>query len=170
VWFLLSFGFLHCIFVCLDDFCLQLVTVSTARSDPPTPQARAAGRAAQQREQERAARAKEKRIRRWERLEQHNEEYRLREQQGLSPPLAPANSSSDEEESDGERTTSDKWEPALPSSRAEETVVELALVAGAEPPATGPSEEVPAGATKAPAGAAEVPPSPHGRGSRDSTI
>jgi hypothetical protein len=39
-------------------------------------------------------------------LEQYDEEYRLREQQGLSPPLAPANSSLDEEEeeqSDGGR-------------------------------------------------------------------
>jgi hypothetical protein len=53
-----------------------LVTVNAARSDPPTPRARAAGHAAQQREQEWAARAKEKRIRRRERLEQHNEEYR----------------------------------------------------------------------------------------------
>jgi hypothetical protein len=33
----------------------------------------------QRREQERAARRKEKRIRRWERREQENEEYRLRE-------------------------------------------------------------------------------------------
>jgi hypothetical protein len=90
-----------------------MVTVNTARSDPPTPRARAAGRAAQRREQERAARAKAKRLRRWKRLEQYNEEYRLHEQQGRSPPPAPANSSSDkEEESDGERTTSDRWELA----------------------------------------------------------
>jgi hypothetical protein len=41
-------------------------------------------------------------IKRRERLEQYNEEYRLREQQGLSPPLASANlSSNEEEESDG---------------------------------------------------------------------
>jgi hypothetical protein len=47
-------------------------------------------------------RTKEKRLRRQERLEQYNEEYRLREQQGFSPPLALANSSLDEEEgSDG---------------------------------------------------------------------
>jgi hypothetical protein len=45
-----------------------------------------------------AARAKEKRLRWQERLEQYNEQYQLCEQQGLSPPLAPANSSSDEEE------------------------------------------------------------------------
>jgi hypothetical protein len=43
------------------------------------------------------ARAREQKIRRRERLEQYNEEYRLREQQGLSPPLVPADSSSDEE-------------------------------------------------------------------------
>jgi hypothetical protein len=39
-----------------------------------------AARATQQQEQERAVRAKERRIRRRERLEQYNEEYRLREQ------------------------------------------------------------------------------------------
>jgi hypothetical protein len=36
---------------------------------------------------------KEKRIKRQERLNQYNKEYRLREQQGLSPPPALANSS-----------------------------------------------------------------------------
>jgi hypothetical protein len=82
--------------------------VNAARLDPPTPRARAAGRAAQRREQERAARTKEKRLRRQERLEQYNEEYRLCEQQGLSPPLALANSSSDEEEeSDCDNPTRD---------------------------------------------------------------
>jgi hypothetical protein len=77
--------------------------VNAARSDPPTPQAWEAGRTAQRREQEGAAREKEKRFRRRERLEQYNMGYWLREQQGLSPTLAPANLSSDEEEekSDG---------------------------------------------------------------------
>jgi hypothetical protein len=42
--------------------------------------------------------AKEKKIRWKERLDRYNEEYRLRKQQGLSPPAALANSSSDEEE------------------------------------------------------------------------
>jgi hypothetical protein len=84
--------------------------VNAAWSDPPTPQARAAGHAAQRREKERAARAKEKRLRWRKRLEQYNEEYQLREQQALSPPLAPTNSSSDEEEeSDGGRANSDSW-------------------------------------------------------------
>jgi hypothetical protein len=55
------------------------VTANTAWSDLPTPWARAAACAAQWREQERAARAKEKKLRRRERLEQYNEEYRLRE-------------------------------------------------------------------------------------------
>jgi hypothetical protein len=96
------FGFLHHVRVCLDDSCLQWVTVNATCSDSPTPRAQEAGRTAQWREQEWAARAKEKRLRRQERLEQYNEEYRLREQQGFSPPLALANSSSDEEEgSDG---------------------------------------------------------------------
>jgi hypothetical protein len=42
--------------------------------------------AAQRQEQERAARKKERRIRQRERWEQRDEEYRLRKQQGLSPP------------------------------------------------------------------------------------
>jgi hypothetical protein len=134
------------------------VTVNATRSDSSTPRARAAGHVAQQREQERAARAWERKIRRRERLEQHNEEYRLREQQGLSPPPVLVNSSSDEEESDGERTTSDRWEPVPPSPRAEGEAVELVPEAGAEPPATGLSVEMPAGTTEAPSGTVEVPP------------
>jgi hypothetical protein len=59
--------------------------VDAAQSDPPTPRARAAARDVQWREQERAARKKEKRIRQWERREQESEEYRLCEQQGLPP-------------------------------------------------------------------------------------
>jgi hypothetical protein len=155
-----------------------MVIVNAARSDPPTPRARAAGRVAQWREQERAAHTKEKNLKRRERLEQYNEEYRLLEQQGLSPSLALANSSSDdEEESDGVRTTSERWEPVPLSPRAEGAAVELVPGAGAEPPAAELSEEAPAGVTKAPAGtvevptgAAEVPPSPQGRGSGDSPI
>jgi hypothetical protein len=68
------------------------------------------------------------------------------------------NSSSDkEEESDGERTTSDRWEPVPPSPRAEGAAVELVTEAGAEPPAAELSEEMPAGTTEVPAGTAEVP-------------
>jgi hypothetical protein len=135
------------------------VRVHVAQSDPPTPRSHAAGRTAQQRERERAALAKERRIRWRERLEQYNEEYRLREQQGLSPPLDLVNSSSGkEEESDWERTDSNRWEPAPPSSRAEGAAVELIPEVGAEPPSTGLSVEVPAGTTEAPADAVEVPP------------
>jgi hypothetical protein len=43
--------------------------VNAERSDPPTPRAWAAARAAQRWEQERAARAKEKKLRHRERLE-----------------------------------------------------------------------------------------------------
>jgi hypothetical protein len=50
--------------------------VEASRSDPPTPRAREIVRAAQQREQERVAHRKERRIRR---REQQSEEYRLRE-------------------------------------------------------------------------------------------
>jgi hypothetical protein len=63
-----------------------------------------------------------------------------------------ANSSSDEEEeSDGEWTISDRWEPVPPSPRAEGAAVELAPGAGAEPPAVRLSEDATAGGTKAPA-------------------
>jgi hypothetical protein len=77
----------------------------------PSPSARAA----QRREQERAARKKEKRIRRRERREQRSEEFRLREQQGLSSPVTSEYSSSDEkEESDGGRAFPERWEPVPP--------------------------------------------------------
>jgi hypothetical protein len=59
--------------------------VDAARSDPPTPRARAAARAAQRWKQERAACAKERGIGRRERREQQSEESQLREQQGLPP-------------------------------------------------------------------------------------
>jgi hypothetical protein len=147
-----------------------MVILNVARSDPSMPWARATGRTAQQREPEWAARAKEKKIRWRQHLEQHNEEYRLREQQGLSPPPAPVNSSLEEEESDGERTTSDRWEPMPLSSRAEGAAVELVPEAGVESPVAGPSEKVLAGTMKVPVGAAEVPPIPQGRGSGDSPI
>jgi hypothetical protein len=52
------------------------------------PRSQAAGRATLQRERDRAGLAKERRIKRQERLDQYNEEYRQREQQGLSPPTA----------------------------------------------------------------------------------
>jgi hypothetical protein len=59
------------------------------------------------------------------------------------------NSSSDEEESEGEQTTSDRWEPAVPPSpRAEGAAVESTLEIGAKPPIAG-SSEVPAGTSEA---------------------
>jgi hypothetical protein len=56
----------------------------------------------QQREQERAACKKAKRIRRRECREQRSEEFRLREQQGLSSPATSEYSSSDEEEEESD--------------------------------------------------------------------
>jgi hypothetical protein len=96
----------------------------------------------------------------------------LHEQQGLSLPPELVNLSSDEEEeeSDGKRTTSDMWEPVLPSPRAEGAAVELVPEAGAELLAAELSVEVPASTMEAPASAAEVPLSPRGRGSGDSPI
>jgi hypothetical protein len=74
-------------------------------------------RAAQRQEQERVARKKEKRIRRRERWEQRSEEFRLREQQGLSSPATSEYSSSDEEEeSNRGRALPERWEPAPPPS------------------------------------------------------
>jgi hypothetical protein len=66
------------------------MTMNAVRSDLQTPRARALACAAQRREQELAARKKEKRIRRRERREQRSEEFRLREQQGLSSPATGA--------------------------------------------------------------------------------
>jgi hypothetical protein len=58
----------------------QLVCVSAAKSNLPTPRSRALGRATQQRERERAARKKERATRHRKRRERRSEEYRLREQ------------------------------------------------------------------------------------------
>jgi hypothetical protein len=57
-----------------------MVSLSAAKSIPPTPDSRALVRAAQQRERERAARKRERARRHRERHERRNEEYRLREQ------------------------------------------------------------------------------------------
>jgi hypothetical protein len=106
-------------------------------------------------------RAREQKIGQRERLEQYSEEYRLHDQQGLSPPLVSAYLSSDEEErSDGGRATPDRCNSPPLSPRAEEAVVELVPAAGVEAPAAGPSVEASAGAAGAPAGVTEVPPQP----------
>jgi hypothetical protein len=153
--------FLYRIGVGLDNSYQQMVTVHAARSDPPMPRAQAAARAARRQEQERAARTKEKKLRRRERLEQYDEEYQLRKQQGLSPPLVPVNSSSkedEEEESDRGRAAPERWDPPPSSPRAAEAAMELVFAAGAEALTVGSSVEAPTGAT-------EAPPSPRGRGS-----
>jgi hypothetical protein len=75
-----------------------MVSLSAAKSVPPTPDSRALGRAAQQRERERAARKREHARRPRERRERRNEEYLLREQQGLSSPGTEEYSSSEEDE------------------------------------------------------------------------
>jgi hypothetical protein len=110
------------------------VGVNAPTSDPPTPQSQAANCTAQQRERDRAARAKERKIRRQEHFDKHNEDYWLREQHGLSPLPALVNSASDEEESEGERTTSYRWEAVAPPSPGVEGVIaEPTLEAGTEP-------------------------------------
>jgi hypothetical protein len=116
---------------------LQVTAVDATRSDPPTPRARARARTAQRREQESAARKKEKRIRRRERREQRDEEFRLREQQGLSPltTLEDSSSGEEEEESDGGQALPNRWEPSPHSPRATEAAEVIAHGAGAGTPA-----------------------------------
>jgi hypothetical protein len=65
--------------------------MSAAKSEPPTPRSRALAR-------ERVACRRERATRHRVRRERRNEEYRLREQQGLSSPGTEEYSSSDEEE------------------------------------------------------------------------
>jgi hypothetical protein len=65
---------------------MQLVNFNVVKSIPPTPDSRTLGRAAQQQEQERAARKRERARRHRERRERRNEEYRRREELGLSSP------------------------------------------------------------------------------------
>jgi hypothetical protein len=97
-----------------------MVSLSAAKSDPPMSRSRALARAAQQREQERVARRRERDARHRERRERRSEEFRLREQQGLSSPGTEEYSSSDEEEEEEEEEVReqdlpDRWELAPPS-------------------------------------------------------
>jgi hypothetical protein len=82
--------------------CLQMVSVSAVKSEPPTPRSHALARAVQQQERERVARRRERATRHRERRERRSEEFRLREQQGLSSPGTKEYSSSDEEEEEEE--------------------------------------------------------------------
>jgi hypothetical protein len=132
--------------------------VNAARTNPPTPRtpARVRGAVAGARA---AARKKERRIRRQERREQRDEEYRLREQQGLSPSATSEYSSSgegEEEESDGGQAPPERWQPAPPSPRAAESAEEQVPRAGAELPTTRLSTEGAVRATEAPARAADL--------------
>jgi hypothetical protein len=97
-----------------------MVRMNAARSDPPTPWSLALARAAHWREQVRVDRRRERNARRWERRERRSEEFRLREQQGLSSPGTEEYSSSDEaQEEEGQedrgQVLPDRWEPAPPS-------------------------------------------------------
>jgi hypothetical protein len=79
-------------------------------------------------------------IRPRERGEQRGEEFRLREQQGLSPPATSEYSSSEEEEeeeSDGGQAPPERWEPAPPSPRAAEAAEEQAPRAARKRPLPG---------------------------------
>jgi hypothetical protein len=115
---------------------------------------------AQRWEQERAAHKKEKRIRRRERRERKSEEFRLREQQGLSCPGTSEYSSSDEEEEededDGCRAPLERWEPSPPLPRAVKAVEEAVPGAGAGTPAARHPTGEATRAAEAPARAAEM--------------
>jgi hypothetical protein len=106
--------------------------------------------------QERETREKERRIRWRESREQRDEEYRLREQQGLSPSATSKYSSSgggEEDESDRGQPPSERWDPAPPSPRAAEAAKEQAP---GEAPTAGRSVEEAARAAEVPVRAAEA--------------
>jgi hypothetical protein len=124
--------------------------VQAVRSDPPTPRARAAARAAQRLEHERVARAKERRISWREHREQHSEEYQLREQQ--DSPLRRrrcGHHRTRRRRGAAGGVPLERWIPPAPSPRATEAAVELAPVVGAEASATGLFVEEPASAVGA---------------------
>jgi hypothetical protein len=79
-----------------------MVSLSAAKSDPPTPRSCAPARAAQQQERKWVACRRERDARHRERRERRSEEFRLREQQGLSSPGTEEYSLSDEEEEEEE--------------------------------------------------------------------
>jgi hypothetical protein len=91
-----------------------MVSVSAAKSDPPTPRSHALAHAAQQRERERVDRGRARDARHRKRWERRSEEFRLCEQQGLSSPETEEYSSSDEEEEEEDRgqVLHGRWEPA----------------------------------------------------------
>lgn len=69
---------------------------------------------------------------------------------GLSPPSALVNSSLDEEESEGERSTSDTWEPAAPPLPGVKGVVaKPTLEVSEEPPIAGGASRCCRGARRA---------------------
>jgi hypothetical protein len=86
------------------------------------------------------ARRRERGTRHRERRERRSEEFRLREQQGLSSPETEEYSSSDEEEEEEEEVRGqvlpDRWEPAPPSPESAPVVGVVSPGAGAEAPAT----------------------------------
>jgi hypothetical protein len=97
------------------------------------------------REQECVARMRERNAWRRERRERRSEEFRLREQQGLSSPGTEEYSSSGEEEKEEEgeegrgQVLPDRWEPAPPSPEPTPVAREPLPGAGAGAPAAGRS-------------------------------
>jgi hypothetical protein len=136
-----------------------MVSVSAVKSNPPTPRSHALARAAQQRE--RVARRRERDARHWERRKRRNEEFRLREQQGLSSPGTEEYSSSDEEEEEEEeevreQVLPDRWEPAPLSPEPAPVAGGPSPGAGAEAPVTRQSTTEAARAAEARATGASV--------------
>jgi hypothetical protein len=114
--------------------------------------------AAQRREQERAAQKKERGIRHRVRREQRDEEFRLREQQGLSPPVTSEYSLSEEEEeeeSDGGQAPLRGGSPR-PLTESRGGGGGTSAGAGAGAPAAERFTEEAAHAVEVPARAAEV--------------
>jgi hypothetical protein len=137
-----------------------MVSVSAAKSDPPTPRSHALAHAAQQRERERVDRGRARDARHRKRWERRSEEFRLCEQQGLSSPETEEYSSSDEEEEEEDRgqVLHGRWEPAPPPSPEPTPVAEeTSPGAGAEAPGTRQFVTEAAGAAEASVRASEAP-------------
>jgi hypothetical protein len=104
-------------------------------------------------------RKRERSIRRRERRERRSEEFRLREQQGLSSPKTEEYSSSgegEEEGSDGGQAPPERWEPSPPSPRAVEAAEKTAPGAGVGALAARSPTRVATRAAELPARAAEM--------------
>jgi hypothetical protein len=131
--------------------------VNAARSDPPTPRARARTRAAQRWEQKQMARKNERRSGGENAESRGTKSSGCASSRGSLPPATPECSSSDEEEeedSDGGQAPLERWEPTPPRREPRRRRRNECLGAGA--PAAGRSTEEAAHAAEVPACTAEA--------------